>query len=255
MNKVILLGRLTRDPEIRYSAGDNSTCVARYTLAVDRRFSKGNDCVAFGKSGEFAEKYLKKGTKMAITGRIQTGSYVNKEGTKVYTTEVVVEDQEFAESKNAQGGGNGQAGGYGGNGYSQNGGYGQGNTAMARTAVGRAARSRTGTAVLPHRARIRETGDTREAAGSSTEMLPRMDIGMAADSNMAVRSRGRTRTAASMVGHLRASIAVRKCSPEWIPEWRWTAIRRSAAGIVSERRPVWRTPSGPVPAGNDEQRP
>ena len=138
MNKVILLGRLTRDPEIRYSAGDNSTCVARYTLAVDRRFSKGNDsdgnnadfipCVAFGKSGEFAEKYLKKGTKMAITGRIQTGSYVNKEGTKVYTTEVVVEDQEFAESKNAQGGGNGQAGGYGGNGYSQNGGYGQGNT-------------------------------------------------------------------------------------------------------------------------------
>ena len=135
MNKVILLGRLTRDPEIRYSAGDNSTCVA---LAVDRRFSKGNDsdgnnadfipCVAFGKSGEFAEKYLKKGTKMAITGRIQTGSYVNKEGTKVYTTEVVVEDQEFAESKNAQGGGNGQAGGYGGNGYSQNGGYGQGNT-------------------------------------------------------------------------------------------------------------------------------
>ena len=138
MNKVILLGRLTRDPEIRYSAGDNSTCIARYTLAVDRRFSKGNDsdgnnadfipCVAFGKSGEFAEKYLKKGTKMAITGRIQTGSYVNKEGTKVYTTEVVVEDQEFAESKNAQGGGNGQAGGYGGNGYSQNGGYGQGNT-------------------------------------------------------------------------------------------------------------------------------
>ena len=109
MNKVILLGRLTRDPEIRYSAGDNSTCVARYTLAVDRRFSKGNDsdgnnadfipCVAFGKSGEFAEKYLKKGTKMAITGRIQTGSYVNKEGTKVYTTEVVVEDQEFAQSK------------------------------------------------------------------------------------------------------------------------------------------------------------
>ena len=136
MNKVILMGRLTRDPEIRYSAGDNATCIARYTLAVDRRFGKGSDndgnnadfipCVAFGKSGEFAEKYLKKGTKMAITGRIQTGSYVNKEGTKVYTTEVVVEDQEFAESRNAQGGGNGQAGGYGNGGYSQNGGYGQG---------------------------------------------------------------------------------------------------------------------------------
>ena len=137
MNKVILMGRLTRDPEIRYSAGDNATCIARYTLAVDRRFGKSGDndgnnadfipCVAFGKSGEFAEKYLKKGTKMAITGRIQTGSYVNKEGTKVYTTEVVVEDQEFAESRNAQGGGNGQAAGYDGNGYSQNGGYGQGN--------------------------------------------------------------------------------------------------------------------------------
>ena len=137
MNKVILMGRLTRDPEVRYSAGDNSTCIARYTLAVDRRFSKGSDndgnnadfipCVAFGKSGEFAEKYLKKGTKVVVVGRIQTGSYVNKEGTKVYTTEVVVEDQEFAESKNAQGGGNGQAGGYSNSGYSQNGGYGQGN--------------------------------------------------------------------------------------------------------------------------------
>ena len=138
MNRVILMGRLTRDPEVRYSAGDSSTCIARYTLAVDRRFGKGNDndgnnadfipCVAFGKSGEFAEKYLKKGTKVAVVGRIQTGSYVNKEGTKVYTTEVVVEDQEFAESKNAQGGGNGQAGGYSNSGYSQNGGYGQGNT-------------------------------------------------------------------------------------------------------------------------------
>ena len=138
MNKVILVGRLTRDPEIRYSAGENSTCVARYTLAVDRRFSRGNSndndgnnadfipCVAFGKSGEFAEKYLKKGTKMAVVGRIQTGSYVNKEGTKVYTTEVVVEEQEFAESKNTQNGG-GQSGGYSGNSYAQNGGYGQNN--------------------------------------------------------------------------------------------------------------------------------
>ena len=101
MNKVILMGRLTRDPEVRYSAGENSTCIARYTLAVDRRFARGNTddgnnadfipCVAFGKSGEFAEKYLKKGTKIAVTGRIQTGSYTNKDGNKVYTTEVVIE--------------------------------------------------------------------------------------------------------------------------------------------------------------------
>ena len=124
MNRVVLMGRLTRDPEIRYTQGDNSMCIARYTLAVDRRFNRnaGNDgnnadfipCVAFGKSGEFAERYLKKGTKMAITGRIQTGSYTNKDGVKVYTTEVVIEDQEFAESKNASGGGNGN---YGGNNY------------------------------------------------------------------------------------------------------------------------------------------
>ncbi|MDE6405467.1 MAG: single-stranded DNA-binding protein [Lachnospiraceae bacterium] len=109
MNKVILMGRLTRDPEVRYSQGENATAVARYTLAVDRRFNRNNDeqtadfitCVAFGRSGEFAEKYLHKGTKIAVTGRIQTGSYTNKDGVKVYTTEVVVEDQEFAESKNA----------------------------------------------------------------------------------------------------------------------------------------------------------
>ncbi len=114
MNKVILMGRLTRDPEVRYSQGENATAVARYTLAVDRRFSRNNDeqtadfinCVAFGRSGEFAEKYLHKGTKIAVTGRIQTGSYTNKDGVRVYTTEVVVEDHEFAESKNAsQGGG------------------------------------------------------------------------------------------------------------------------------------------------------
>ena len=109
MNKVILMGRLTRDPDVRYSSGDSSTAVARYTLAVDRRFKRNGDdqtadfigCVAFGKQGEFAEKYLRKGTKVAITGRIQTGSYTNKEGQKVYTTDVVVEEQEFAESKNA----------------------------------------------------------------------------------------------------------------------------------------------------------
>ena len=111
MNKVILMGRLTRDPDVKYSSGDNAMAIARYTLAVDRRRTRSNDpneqtadfisCVAFGKAGEFAEKYLKKGTKMLITGRIQTGSYTNKDGVKVYTTEVVVEDQEFAESKNA----------------------------------------------------------------------------------------------------------------------------------------------------------
>ena len=111
MNRVILMGRLTRDPEIRYSQGEQSTAIARYTLAVDRRFSRNNGdgqqtadfigCVAFGRSAEFAEKYLRKGIKIAVQGRIQTGSYTNREGQKVYTTDVVVEDQEFAESKNA----------------------------------------------------------------------------------------------------------------------------------------------------------
>ncbi len=136
MNRVILMGRLTRDPDIRYTQGDNPMCIARYTLAVDRRFSRnaGNDgnnadfipCVAFGKTAEFTERYLKKGTKMAVTGRIQTGSYTNKDGVKVYTTEVVVEDQEFAESKNASSGNNG--GNYGGNSYGGgNGNYGGGN--------------------------------------------------------------------------------------------------------------------------------
>ena len=108
MNHVILMGRLTKDPDVRYTQGQEPMCIARYTLAVDRRFSRNNNgnnadfipCVAFGRSGEFAEKYLKKGTKMAITGRIQTGSYTDKNGNKVYTTEVVIEDQEFAESKN-----------------------------------------------------------------------------------------------------------------------------------------------------------
>ena len=106
MNKVILMGRLTRDPEVRYSAGDNSLAIARYTLAVDRRFKRDGEatadfisCVAFGRAAEFAEKYFRQGIKIAISGRIQTGSYTNREGQKVYTTEVVVEDQEFAESK------------------------------------------------------------------------------------------------------------------------------------------------------------
>ena len=109
MNRVILIGRLTRDPEVRYSQGENATAVARYTLAVDRRFTRNGDentadfigCVAFGRAGEFAERYLRKGVKIAVTGRIQTGSYTNKDGVKVYTTDVVVEDHEFVESKNS----------------------------------------------------------------------------------------------------------------------------------------------------------
>lgn len=106
MNKVILMGRLTRDPEVRYSQGAQPLAIARYTLAVDRRDSKQGEqsadfinCIAFGKSGEFAEKYLHQGTKIVVTGRIQTGSYTNRDGQKVYTTDVVVEEQEFAESK------------------------------------------------------------------------------------------------------------------------------------------------------------
>ena len=107
MNKVVLMGRLTRDPEVRYStSGDSQLAIARYTLAVDRRFKRDGEatadfirCVAFGKSGEFAEKYLHQGTKVVIEGRIQTGSYQDKDGKTVYTTEVVVENHEFAESK------------------------------------------------------------------------------------------------------------------------------------------------------------
>ena len=107
MNKVILMGRLVRDAEVRYSQGDASTAVARFTLAVDRRFKRDNDeqsadfigCVAFGKTGEFLERYGRKGTKFLVEGRIQTGSYTNKDGQRVYTTDVVVEQVEFAESK------------------------------------------------------------------------------------------------------------------------------------------------------------
>ena len=108
MNKVILMGRLTRDPDVRYSQGENASAFARYTLAVDRRFRRDGEatadfigCVAFGRQAEFAEKYLHQGTKVVVTGRIQTGSYTNKDGQKVYTTDVVVEEQEFAESKAA----------------------------------------------------------------------------------------------------------------------------------------------------------
>ena len=134
MNKVILMGRLTRDPEVRYSQGENPLAIARYTLAVDRRQSRSNNgdeqtadfitCVAFGRTGEFAERYLRKGTKIAVTGRIQTGSYTNKDGVKVYTTEVVVEDHEFCESRNVAAQNDGGFGGgfNGGN----NGGFGGG---------------------------------------------------------------------------------------------------------------------------------
>lgn len=127
MNKVILMGRLTRDPDIRYSQGERSMAIARYTLAVDRRGRRNQDggqeqqnadfisCVAFDRQAEFAEKYLHQGTKMVVSGRIQTGSYVNRDGQKVYTTEVVVEDQEFAESKANASSGDG--------GYSNNSGF------------------------------------------------------------------------------------------------------------------------------------
>lgn len=121
MNKVILMGRLTRDPEIRYSQGENSTAVARFTLAVDRRFRRegSNDqtadfisCVAFGRTAEFMERYTHQGTKLVVEGRIQTGSYTNKDGNRVYTTDVVVENTEFAESKNSDSSGSYSGGGF-----------------------------------------------------------------------------------------------------------------------------------------------
>ena len=111
MNRVILMGRLTRDPELRYSQGERSMAIARYTLAVDRRGRRSQDgseqtadfipCVAFDRAGEFAEKYFRQGMRVLISGRIQTGSYTNRDGQKVYTTEVIVDDQEFADSKGA----------------------------------------------------------------------------------------------------------------------------------------------------------
>ena len=127
MNRVILMGRLTRDPEVRYSQGERSMAIARYTLAVDRRGRRGQEgsdqtadfinCVAFDRAGEFAEKYFRQGMRVLVSGRLQTGSYVNKDGQKVYTTDVIVDDQEFADSK-GQGGGDsfggsmGRSGGY-----------------------------------------------------------------------------------------------------------------------------------------------
>lgn len=123
MNKVILMGRLTRDPDIRYSQGEKATAIARFSLAVDRRFKQEGqpsadfiNCLALGKNGEFAEKYLHKGTKVVVVGSWQTGSYTNKDGNKVYTNDCLIESFEFAESKNASGNNNsgnaGQASGY-----------------------------------------------------------------------------------------------------------------------------------------------
>ncbi len=116
MNKVILMGRLTRDPEVRYSQNGNNTAVGRYTLAVDRRFKREGqpeadfiNCTVFGKSAEFAEKYFKQGTKILVTGSLQQDNYTNKNGEKVYSFQVVVDEQEFAESKNSNAGGNGNS--------------------------------------------------------------------------------------------------------------------------------------------------
>jgi len=110
MNKVILMGRLTRDPEVRYTSGEKSMAIANYTLAVNRKFKRQGEaeadfirCVTFGKAAEFAEKYFRQGLRIVIAGRIQTGSYTNKEGQKVYTTEVIIEEQDFAESKATSG--------------------------------------------------------------------------------------------------------------------------------------------------------
>ena len=119
MNRVILMGRLTIDPEVRYTSGERSMAIARYTLAVDRGFKRGDSseqnadfipCVAFDKAGEFTEKYFRQGMRVLVSGRIQTGSYTNKEGQKVYTTEVIIDTQEFADSKGANGSGGGYQG-------------------------------------------------------------------------------------------------------------------------------------------------
>lgn len=128
MNKVILMGRLTRDPEVRYSSGDQPLAIARFSIAVDRRFKRDGEpdadffnCTSFGKQGEFVERYLHKGTKVVVSGRIQNDNYTNKEGQQVYSVRIVTEDVEFAESKNASSGGNSDGG------YGNNGGYNGGN--------------------------------------------------------------------------------------------------------------------------------
>ena len=136
MNKVILVGRLTRDPEIRYSQGANAMAIARFSIAVDRRFKREGEpdadffnCSAFGKQAEFVERYLKQGTKMVVVGRIQNDNYTNKDGQKVYSVQIMVDELEFAESKNASAG-NGD-GGYNGGGY-----MGGGNSAPAPSGAG-----------------------------------------------------------------------------------------------------------------------
>ena len=110
MNKTLLMGRLTKDPETRYTQGEKPMAISKYSIAVDRRYQRSNsdgqtadffNVVAFGSAGEFAEKYLKKGIKVIVTGHLQSGSYTNKDGIKVYTTDVVAEDQEFAESRHS----------------------------------------------------------------------------------------------------------------------------------------------------------
>ena len=145
MNRVILMGRLTRDPEVRYSQGERSMAIARYTLAVDRRGRRGQEgsdqtadfinCVAFDRAGEFAEKYFRQGMRVLVSGRIQTGSYVNKDGQKVYTTDIIVDDQEFADSK-GQGGDNSSFGGGNSYGGGNRGGYQQATRPAPSSAIG-----------------------------------------------------------------------------------------------------------------------
>jgi len=142
MNKVVLMGRLTRDPEVRYSQGENALAIARYTLAVDRRFKRDGEqtadfinCVVFGKSAEFTERYFRQGMRVVVCGRIQTGSYVNKDGQKVYTTDIIVDDQEFADSK-GQGGDNSGFGGGNSYGGGNRGGYQQGTRPAPSSAIG-----------------------------------------------------------------------------------------------------------------------
>lgn len=142
MNKVILMGRLTRDPEVRYSQGPSQTAVARFSIAVDRRFKREGEpeadffnCTAFGKQAEFIERYLHKGIKIVLSGRVQNDNYTNKEGQMVYSVRVMVDEIEFAESKNASGGNSG--GGYGNNGGGfNNGGYQGGGSAPAASGAG-----------------------------------------------------------------------------------------------------------------------
>lgn len=145
MNKVILMGRLTRDPEVRYSQGASQTTVARFSIAVDRRFKREGDpdadffdCTAFGKQAEFVERYLHKGIKIVLTGRIQNNNYTNKDGQMVYGVRITAEEIEFAESKNASGGGNGGYAGSGNGGYAGggNGGYAGGSTGASGAGEG-----------------------------------------------------------------------------------------------------------------------